>query len=487
MLFRSVMQIVRDLGGYTLGRSDLVRRAMSKKKQSVMEKERANFIYGNEQEGVPGCVAGGISEQVASQIYDDMMDFAKYAFNKSHAACYAVVSYQTAYLKYYYPVEFMAALMTSVIDNPGKVAEYIMVCRNMGIAILPPDINKGEGQFSVDGKSIRYALTAIKSVGRPVIEAVVGERNERGLYTNLKDFITRMADKEVNKKAIENFIKAGAFDSLPGTRKQFMSAYVQIMERIIHDRKNNMAGQISLFDIVDESQKEEFEVKLPDVGEYSKEMLLAFEKEVLGVYISGHPLEEQEELWRKGITNTTADFMLDEETGAARVKDQSVVTIGGMIADKKIKYTKNDKVMSFLQVEDLVGSVEVIVFPRDYEKYSAKLMEENKVFIRGRVSVEEEKDGKLICERITAFDEIPKKLWVRFPTMESYEKAQEELFSLMADSDGRDGVVIYVEDKKVMKTLPPNKNVNADETLLEKLSGRFGKDNIKIVWNVKRD
>ena len=482
-----VMQIVRDLGGYTLGRSDLVRRAMSKKKQSVMEKERANFIYGNEQEGVPGCVAGGISEQVASQIYDDMMDFAKYAFNKSHAACYAVVSYQTAYLKYYYPVEFMAALMTSVIDNPGKVAEYIMVCRNMGIAILPPDINKGEGQFSVDGKSIRYALTAIKSVGRPVIEAVVGERNERGLYTNLKDFITRMADKEVNKKAIENFIKAGAFDSLPGTRKQFMSAYVQIMERIIHDRKNNMAGQISLFDIVDESQKEEFEVKLPDVGEYSKEMLLAFEKEVLGVYISGHPLEEQEELWRKGITNTTADFMLDEETGAARVKDQSVVTIGGMIADKKIKYTKNDKVMSFLQVEDLVGSVEVIVFPRDYEKYSAKLMEENKVFIRGRVSVEEEKDGKLICERITAFDEIPKKLWVRFPTMESYEKAQEELFSLMADSDGRDGVVIDVEDKKVMKTLPPNKNVNADETLLEKLSGRFGKDNIKIVWNVKRD
>ena len=482
-----VMQIVRDLGGYTLGRSDLVRRAMSKKKQSVMEKERANFIYGNEQEGVPGCVAGGISEQVASQIYDDMMDFAKYAFNKSHAACYAVVSYQTAYLKYYYPVEFMAALMTSVIDNPGKVAEYIMVCRNMGSSILPPDINKGEGQFSVDGKSIRYALTAIKSVGRPVIEAVVGERNERGLYTNLKDFITRMADKEVNKKAIENFIKAGAFDSLPGTRKQFMSAYVQIMERIIHDRKNNMAGQISLFDIVDESQKEEFEVKLPDVGEYSKEMLLAFEKEVLGVYISGHPLEEQEELWRKGITNTTADFMLDEETGAARVKDQSVVTIGGMIADKKIKYTKNDKVMSFLQVEDLVGSVEVIVFPRDYEKYSAKLMEENKVFIRGRVSVEEEKDGKLICERITAFDEIPKKLWVRFPTMESYEKAQEELFSLMADSDGRDGVVIYVEDKKVMKTLPPNKNVNADETLLEKLSGRFGKDNIKIVWNVKRD
>ena len=249
-----VMQIVRDLGGYTLGRSDLVRRAMSKKKQAVMEKERANFVYGNPEEGVPGCVANGIPENVASKIYDEMMDFAKYAFNKSHAACYAVVSYQTAYLKYYYPVEFMAALMTSVIDNPGKVAEYIMVCRSMGITILPPDINQGESGFSVNGNSIRYALTAIKSVGRPVIDAVVNERKERGAYTNLQDFITRMADKDINKKAIENFIKAGALDSLGGTRKQFMSAYVQIMDHIVHDRKNNMAGQISLFDIVDASE-----------------------------------------------------------------------------------------------------------------------------------------------------------------------------------------------------------------------------------------
>lgn len=481
------MQIVRDLGGYTLGRSDLVRRAMSKKKQSVMEKERANFIYGNEEEGVPGCVANGISEQVASQIYDDMMDFAKYAFNKSHAACYAVVSYQTAYLKYYYPVEFMAALMTSVIDNSGKVAEYIMVCRSMGISILPPDINQGESGFSVDGRSIRYALTAIKSVGRPVIDAVVKERNERGPYTNLKDFITRMADKDVNRKAIENFIKAGAFDSLPGTRKQFMSAYVQIMDHIVHDRKNNMAGQMSLFDIVDESQKEEFEVKLPDVGEYPKEMLLAFEKEVLGIYISGHPLEEQEELWKKGITNTTADFMIDEETGATMVKDNATAIIGGMIADKKIKYTKNDKVMAFLQVEDLVGSVEVIVFPKDYEKYSTKLMEDNKIFVRGRVSLEEDKDGKLICERITAFDEIPRKLWIKFPSKESYEKEEAEMYSLLADSDGSDSVIIYIEEIRAMKKLPPNKNVNADKELYEKLSDRFGKDNIKIVWDVKND
>ncbi|MBO5113036.1 MAG: DNA polymerase III subunit alpha [Lachnospiraceae bacterium] len=482
-----VMQIVRDLGGYTLGRSDLVRRAMSKKKQAVMEKERANFIYGNEEEGVPGCKANGISEEVASRIYDDMMDFAKYAFNKSHAACYAVVAYQTAYLKYYYPVEFMAALMTSVIDNPGKVAEYIMVCRSMGISILPPDINQGESGFSVKDKSIRYALTAIKSVGRPVIEAVVEERRQRGEFTNLKDFITRMADKDVNKKAIENFIKAGAFDSLPGTRKQFMSAYVQIMDHIIHDRKNNMAGQMSLFDIVDESQKEDFDVKLPDVGEYSKEMLLAFEKEVLGVYISGHPLEEQEELWKKVITNTTADFMLDEETGATIVRDNATAVIGGLISDKKIKYTKNDKIMAFLQIEDLVGTVEVIVFPKDYEKNSGKLLEDNKVFVRGRVSLEEDRDGKLICEKITAFDEIPKKLWIKFPTMEDYEKKIEELLQDLAESDGNDSVILYIEDKKVMKKLPPNRNVNADESLNVKLSEKYGKENIKIVWDVKKD
>ena len=482
-----VMQIVRDLGGYTLGRSDLVRRAMSKKKQAVMEKERANFIYGNPEEGVPGCMANGIPENVASKIYDEMMDFAKYAFNKSHAACYAVVSYQTAYLKYYYPVEFMAALMTSVIDNPGKVAEYIMVCRSMGITILPPDINQGESGFSVNGNSIRYALTAIKSVGRPVIDAVVSERKERGAYTNLQDFITRMADKEINKKAIENFIKAGALDSLGGTRKQFMSAYVQIMDRIVHDRKNNMAGQMSLFDIVDESEKSSYDVQLPDVGEYSRDMILAFEKEVLGIYISGHPLEEFEDLWRKGITNTTADFVLEEESGEAGVRDNAPCTIGGIISNKKIKYTKNDKIMAFLQIEDLVGTVEAIVFPRDYEKNSMKLLEDNKVFIKGHVSMEEDRDGKVICERITAFDEIPKKLWIKFPTMEAYQASSNELLQTLQTSDGHDSVVIYIEEAKAMKKLPPSYSVQADEGLKAQLSAKYGEDNIKIVWDIRKE
>lgn len=475
------MQIVRDLGGYTMGRSDLVRRAMSKKKQYVMEQERKNFTYGNPEEGVPGCVANGISAQVADHIYDTMMDFAKYAFNKSHAACYAVVAYQTAYLKYYYPVEFMAALLTSVIDNSGKVSEYIMTCKNMGIQILPPDINEGEIRFSVSGNSIRYALTAIKSVGRPVIEAVVEERKLRGPYINLKDFITRMADREVNKRAIENFIKAGAMDSLGGTRKQFMSVYVQIMDSIAQDKKNNMAGQLSLFDIAEDEEKENYEIKLPEVGEYSKDMKLSFEKEVLGIYVSGHPLEEYQEIWRNNITNMTSDFALDEDTNAPIVKDGQSVTIGGIIADKRLKYTKHEQVMAFLQIEDLVGSVEVIVFPRDYEKNADKLAEDKKVFIKGRVSAEDEKDAKLVCEKITAFDEIPKKLWIKFPTMDRYEEKAEELMASLRDSEGKDSVVIYIENPRAMKKLPPNQNVNADGELIERLEILYGKENIRVV------
>ena len=477
-----VMQIVQELGGYTMGRSDLVRRAMSKKKQYVMEQERRNFTYGNPEEGVPGCVANGISADVANHIYDTMMDFAKYAFNKSHAACYAVVAYQTAYLKYYYPVEFMAALMTSVIDNPHKVSEYIMTCRSMGIEILPPDINEGEGGFSVSGhRQIRYALTAIKSIGRPVIDAMVAEREARGPFTNLQDFITRMADKEVNKRAIEHLIKAGAMDSLGGTRKQFMSVYIQIMDSIQQDKKNNMAGQISLFDIVSEEQKEDFDIRLPDVGEYSKEMKLAFEKEVLGIYISGHPLEEYQEMWRGNITNTTADFLLDEETGETAVEDGRTATVGGMVAEKKIKYTKNEKVMAFLQIEDLVGTVEVIVFPGQYERFGSKITEDSKVFIKGRISVEEEKDGKLVCEQIMSFDEIPRKLWIKFSAKEEFEAHKEELYDALRQSEGKDSVIIYVENPRSKYPLPANWNVDAGEKLIAHLGELYGAENIRLV------
>lgn len=476
-----VMQIVRELGGYTLGRSDLVRRAMSKKKQSVMEKERKNFVYGNVEEGVPGCIAKGIDEKTAGKIYDNMMDFAKYAFNKSHAAAYAVVSYQTAYLKYYYPVEYMAALLTSVIDNPKKVSEYILTCRNMNIAILPPDINEGENGFSVSTEGIRYALTAIKGIGRPVIENVIMEREARGPFTTLNDFITRMSETEINKRNIENFIKSGTFDCFEGTRKQLMSIYVQIMDSIQNDKKNNMAGQMTLFDIVSEEEKENFEIRLPDVGEYKKELQLSFEKEVLGVYISGHPLEEYEALWKKKITALTTDFMLDEENGHVNTADGQKVVIGGIIADKKIKYTKNDKVMAFLTIEDLVGTVEVIVFPKDYEKNSANLIADAKVFVKGRASVEEDKDGKLICEQITMFEDIPRQLWIKFPTKEAYLQNSDALHHIIRDVEGNDEIVIYIEATKELKKLPPNLYIKAEGAVLEELAAKFGAQNIKVV------
>ena len=476
-----VMQIVRSLGGYTLGRSDLVRRAMSKKKAAVMEKERQNFVYGNEEEGVPGCINRGISEEVANKIYDEMIDFAKYAFNKSHAAAYAVVSYQTAYLKYYFPVEFMAALMTSVIDNPSKVSEYILSSRKMGISILPPDINKGESQFSVDNGAIRYGLSAIKSIGRPVIKAIVEERKERGEFKNLQDFIERMSGKDVNKKAIENFIKAGAFDSLPGNRRQKMMIYAQILDSVNQEKKNVMAGQMSLFDLVSEEEKAAFEIRMPDVEEYPKEAKLAFEKEVLGVYISGHPLEEYTERWKKNITAVTADFQPDEDTGMPKVRDGVRAVVGGMITAKTIKYTKNNKIMAFLTLEDLVGTVEIVVFPRDYEKNVRFMDVDAKVFIQGRVSAEDDKASKLICENIYPFDMVPRELWLQFETKEAFLEREEEFYEDIKDSDGKDTVVIYIRSPKAVKRLGPSRSVRIDKGLLDNLYEKYGRDNVKVV------
>ena len=476
-----VMQIVRSLAGYTLGRSDLVRRAMSKKKASVMEKERQNFVYGNEEEGVPGCIANGIPENVANKIYDDMIDFAKYAFNKSHAAAYAVVSYQTAYLKYYYPVEFMAALMTSVIDNSSKVSEYILSCRKMGIEILPPDINCGESAFSVDGKSIRYGLSAIKSVGKPVIHAIVEERREHGTFKNMKDFVARMAGREVNKRAIENFIKSGAFDCLEGNRRQKMMIYPQIVDSVMQEKKNAMAGQMTLFDIVGEEDKKAFEIRLPDVSEYDKEVLLGFEKEVLGVYISGHPLENYTAMMEKNITAITSDFQPDDQIGAARVRDGQQVVVGGIITEKTIKYTKNNKVMAFLTLEDLVGTVEIIVFPRDYEKNQLLMDEESKVFIRGRVAAEDERASKIICEQILSFEQVPRELWIQFETKQEYHQREIELFEDLKDCEGNDSVVIYIHRDKAMKRLPSGRNIGIDSAILGKLQVKYGQNNIKVV------
>lgn len=393
-----------------------------------MEQERKNFVYGNPEENVPGCIARGIDEKVANKIYDNMIDFAKYAFNKSHAAAYAVVAYQTAYLKYYYPVEFMAALMTSVLDNTSKVSEYIYTCRQMGIAILPPDINEGEGGFSVSGQAIRYGLSAIKSIGRPVIDAIVEERKIRGPFTTLKDFITRLSGREVNKRTIENFIKAGALDGLEGNRRQKMMIYGSLLDALNQEKKTTMAGQMTLFDIAPEEDKAEYEIKLPNVEEYDKEVLLGFEKEVLGIYISGHPLEEYMERLKKNTNAVTTDFVLDEETGTLKVSDGARVRIGGMITDKVIKYTKNNKAMAFITLEDLVGTVEIIIFPKDYERYAKYLENDAKVFVEGRVTAEEDRNGKLICEKIISFDEVKRELWLQFPSKGDFEEKEGALY-----------------------------------------------------------
>ena len=477
-----VMQIVQALAGYTLGRSDLLRRAMSKKKGDVMQKERQIFVYGDEETGVPGCIKNGIDEKTANKIYDEMIDFAKYAFNKSHAAAYAVVSYQTAFLKYYYPVEYMAALMTSVIENPSKVAAYIYACRQMNIKILPPDINRGYADFSVDEGNIRYGLAAIKSIGKPVIQTIVEERKEYGEFKNLEDFISRMSTREaLNKRAIENFIKAGALDCLGGTRKQFMSIYIQIVDHVNQEKKYSMTGQMSLFDLVSEEEKSDFQIQLPKVGEYAKETKLAFEKEVLGVYISGHPLEEYEEQWQKAISATTLDFQLDEESNHSKVHDGAREIIGGFITEKTMKATKTNQMMAFVTLEDLLGTVEVVVFPRDYEKNKNLLEVDRKVFIKGRVSEEDDKPSKLICDKVIPFNQIKRELWIQFPDKADYLKNEQLVYGYLADSEGEDEVVIYCQAERAVKRFPKNRNIQISPQVLSKLMNHYGEKRVKVV------
>lgn len=476
-----VMQIVRDLAGYTMGRSDLVRRAMSKKKTAVMEKERQNFVYGNPEENVKGCIANGIDEKTANHIYDEMIDFAKYAFNKSHAACYAVVAYQTAYLKYYYPKEFFAALMTSVMDNVTKVSEYILTCRQLGIRILSPDINEGQSGFSVSGDAIRYGLSAIKSVGRNVVDEIIKERKNNGLFTSIDDFVERMGGREVNKRTLENFIKSGAMDSLPGNRRQKTMIAPELLDQKTKDRKNVLEGQLSLFDFAAEEEKQQYQITMPDVPEFPKEELLAFEKEILGIYISGHPMDEYLETWKNSITAKTTDFMVDEESGRAVVEDGVRVTIGGMITAKTVKLTKNGQQMAFVTVEDMVGSVEVIVFPRDYESKRNMLNEDAKVFISGRTSIGDDPVGRLICEQVIPFDQVPKDLWLKFTDKAQYDALWPSVSAVLRGSDGNDTVIIYLEKERAKKILPANWHVAASETVLSELMKIIGEKNVKVV------
>ncbi|MCR5768685.1 MAG: DNA polymerase III subunit alpha [Lachnospiraceae bacterium] len=502
-----VMQIVRDLAGYSFGRSDLVRRAMSKKKADVMARERQNFVFGNEAENVPGCVSKGISPEIANAIFDEMTDFAKYAFNKAHAACYAVVGYQTAYLKTYYPVEFMAALMTSVIENTGKVAQYIHKCRQMGIELIPPDVNEGGSAFSAAGDCIRYALSAIKGVGNAIVNTIEKERSENGPFKGLKDFVERMIPIGVNKRVVECLIKAGAFDSLPGSRRQKIMVYSQMIDSAAKERKTSIQGQMSLFDMGGPDEEAISDESFPNIPDFRKEEILAYEKEVLGIYISGHPLDEYSMILDKNVTATSADFLMEEEAegegenipGAVaqsenkpNVTDGEYAVIGGIITAKNLKTTKSNSMMAFLTVEDLYGTVEVLVFPKDFEKRRGDFETDKKVLIRGRVSTEDERGSKLLFSDMVDLDSLELKLWIKMPDEETYLAHEQDILVTISEYDGNDTVVIYTEKDKQCRVLPNSKTTDArDPVLIERLQAAYGPDNIKttapaVRWENRR-
>ena len=476
-----VMQIVRDLAGYTLGRSDLVRRAMSKKKASIMEKERKNFVYGNISEGIKGCIENGISENIANKIFDEMSDFAKYAFNKSHAACYAVVAYQTAWLKCYYPKEYMAALLTAVMYNTSKVNEYILECKQMGIAILPPDVNEGESGFSVSKNGIRFGLSAIKGLGNTVTDEVVKNRTALGKFKNLEDFVERMSSKEVNRRTLESFIKAGAFDSFSGNRHQKLKGMEVLLENKSKTSKNKIAGQMNLFEIMTTKAKEIYQIKLPDVEEFSKSELLSFEKEVIGMYISGHPLDEYSEEILKNITAKTIDFFARDEEEPV-VIDKSNVTVGGIVSSISIKTTRNNDTMAFVNLEDLYGNVEVVVFPKIYEKYKKLLNENEKVYIMGKVQLGDDGNGKILADSVKAFDRKVNELWLQYQSLEDFEEDKIKLLEFLSLNKGDDKAIIFIRESRLKKVL--DKGINVNQDIISYLSRKMGEDNVKVVTKI---
>ena len=494
-----VMQIVRDLAGYSLGGADNVRRAMAKKKMHVMEEERKNFVYGHEDpedpsKTIPGCVRNGISVEVANQIFDQMIEFANYAFNKSHAACYAVVSYQTAYLRHYYPAEFMAALMTSFVDNSTKVSSYISVCRDMDIQVLPPDVNVGAGPFSVQDGKIRFGMYAIRSVGGAVVDAIVAEREENGKFDNLYEFIKRLVHREgtlVNKRAIENLIKAGALDSFGLNRRQMIMTYAQFVDDIQKskkdDEKNNIEGQFSLFDMDPKGREKEQEMnrtmaekKIPDVAEFDKNDLLQAEKEVLGIYVSGHPLEDYIEDMKATCTAKAVDFVLDPESNTTEVKDNTSAIVGGMIVEMKTNTMKNGNLMAFLTIEDLTGTVEIVVFSRSFERYRNLLELDKKIYISGRVSTREEKNASLIADEIISFDDRASEMELIFQDMEQYQNMKDLLFSIPEADGGKDTIILNVKAEGKRGPIRGSYDLSMDSESIEELKRKLGEENVRI-------
>ena len=477
-----VMQIVRDLAGFTMGRSDLLRRAMSKKKLSVMEKERQNFVYGNQKEGIYGCLSKGISEEVANRIYDKMIDFANYAFNKSHAVSYALLSYQTAFLKCYYAPEFYAATMSSFMDNSVKTAEYIEVAREEGIPILAPDINEAEVGFSVKGKEIRYGLSAVKGVGRSAAEVILDER-KKGQFKDFEDFVLRMSQRRLNRRAIESFIYAGALDSLEGNRREKIVMLSEVLEKAQKGKQNTIPGQMSLMDLFGEDavEKTEFALRFPDLPEFPKAELLRNEKDALGVYLSGHPLDGDKNLLKALCTRKMRDFSeeaqeMQKEDG---VKDDELCIVGGILTGINKRITKKNDMMAFLTLEDNSGAVEVVAFPKVFESAKEFLEEDRKLFVKGRIQKKDEGEAKLIAERIIAFENLPKEIWIQFANKKAYEEKEEELRHILKESPGDTEVILFLKEEKAVKHLPREFSIRMDERTKEDLERFFGKENIK--------
>ena len=483
-----VMQIVRDIGGFTMGGADMLRRAMGKKDMKIMEEERKRFVYGEEDdEGnikIPGAIRNGVDEASANKIYDLMIDFAKYAFNKSHSAAYALVAYRTAYLKTYYPVEFMAALMSSVMGDTNSVSLYIAECKRLGIEILPPDINESFKKFTVVGDKIRFGLLAVKNVGEGFIEATVKARKDSP-FDSLTDFcekIEKVDGSVMNKRAVESLIKCGAMDELEGNRAQYLAVFEQTIDSIHTDRKRNIKGQFSMFGSIDDETTDKD--NLPDIREVSERNRLAMEKEMLGIYVTGHPLNAYEDKLNKVSTINTMEIFEAQsniESGSNSMDNRRVV-IGGIVSHKKNMITKNNHMMAFITIEDLYGPLECIVFPTTFDRYRSLIEEDSLVIIRGKMSMSEDEDPKLICEEIVDLrDYNDEKLYLKIDKADDFKETFGRIKTILRKYPGSTPVMVYIE--KDGRTLAAQRNLWVDiekQGLMVELKNLLDVESVKL-------
>ena len=484
-----VMQIVRELAGYSMGRSDLVRRAMSKKKIAVMEEERKNFIYGITDEAgnevVRGAVKNGVDEVTANKIFDEMMDFASYAFNKSHAAAYAVVAYQTAWLKYYYPTEFLAASLNSFLGSSDKVSLYVNECKVLNIKVLPPDVNESSVKFTVVNKNIRFGLAAIKNVGENAIISMIAERSKNGSFSSFLDFCQRIEGRDINKRCIESLIKCGAFDSLNIYRSKLIAVYERFLDGITQSRKRNMDGQMSIFDLMKEPQQS-LQEDYPDIKEYPTNVLLGMEKEMLGLYVSGHPLSEYQSILDKNVNLYSKDLFInsnDEDSSdigieMKKLEDSMRVVVGGIVNSRKTKTTKNNNLMAFIDLEDLYGNMELIVFPTIFEKYSSLLQQESIIVVRGKLSMREDEQPKIICEEVLPIKSLEEKgVYLTFEKELSKEEGA-SLRALLKYFNGMTPIYIGKKNNNIFKKLDRQYWIDVNNVIIEELECRLGKENV---------